>query len=469
MLNFVYDNKTTLIFGKGTQHEAGALLKPFGKKVLLHYGGGSIRRSGLYDAVTASLKAAGVEYEELGGVQPNPTLPLVYEGIRLCREHGLGLVLAVGGGSVIDSAKAIALGVPHEGDVWDLYLSKQQPQADPLPVATVLTIPAAGSESSPNTVITNEETRRKLRYGSPKLRPVFSIINPELFFTLPHHQMANGVSDMMSHIFERYFTRTLHTDLSDGLCETTLRTIMRNARILNGNLHDYDAWAEIAFSGNLAHNNLLGVGREQDWGCHAMEHELSALYHVDHGAGLAVVTPAWMKYVSPKHQGMFAQFAVKVMGVEGSFREPDALIREGISRLERFYRELGLPTTMEELNIKSGDFPLMAEQAISVRGPIGGWKTGRPGRPGHLPPGMRRPAARLTASPFLPSSCIPGRPAMQAVFPSRRDMNMHAVRLPHPAELIRDEGTAVEYKYTQAVPFPGKKRRRRLHILRRGT
>ncbi len=151
----------------------------------------------------------------------------------------------------------------------------------------------------PNTVITNEETRRKLGYGSPKLRPVFSIINPELFFTLPHHQMANGVSDMMSHIFERYFTRTLHTDLSDGLCETTLRTIMRNARILNGNLHDYDASAEIAFSGTLAHNNLLGVGREQDWGRHAMEHELSALYHVDHGAGLAVVTPAWMKYVSP--------------------------------------------------------------------------------------------------------------------------------------------------------------------------
>lgn len=292
MLNFVYDNKTTLIFGKGTHHETGTLLKPLGKKILLHYGSGSIRRSGLYDAVTASLKAAGVEYEELGGVQANPTLPLVYEGIRLCREHGLGLVLAVGGGSVIDSAKAIALGVPHEGDVWELYLSKKQPQSDPLPVATVLTIPAAGSESSPNTVITNEETRRKLGYGSPKLRPVFSIINPELFFTLPHRQMANGISDMMSHIFERYFTKTLHTDLSDSLCEATLRTIMKNARILNGNLNDYNAWAEIAFSGNIAHNNLLGVGREQDWGCHAMEHELSALYHVDHGAGLAVVTPA---------------------------------------------------------------------------------------------------------------------------------------------------------------------------------
>ena len=290
----------------------------------------------------------------------------------LCREHGLGLVLAVGGGSVIDSAKAIALGVPHEGDVWELYLSKKQPQSDPLPVATVLTIPAAGSESSPNTVITNEETRRKLGYGSPKLRPVFSIINPELFFTLPHRQMANGISDMMSHIFERYFTKTLHTDLSDSLCEATLRTIMKNARILNGNLNDYNAWAEIAFSGNIAHNNLLGVGREQDWGCHAMEHELSALYHVDHGAGLAVVTPAWMKYVSPKHQEIFVQFAVNVMGVEGSFREPSAIIREGISRLERFYRELGLPTTMEELNILPGDFPLMAEQAVSVRGPVGG-------------------------------------------------------------------------------------------------
>lgn len=372
MLNFIYDNKTTLVFGKGTQHEAGRLLKPFGKKVLLHYGGGSIKRSGLYDAVTASLKAAGVEYRELGGVQPNPTLPLVHEGIRLCREYGLGMVLAVGGGSVIDSAKAIALGVPYGGDVWELYLSKGRPEVEPLPVATVLTIPAAGSESSPNTVITNEETKRKLGYGNPQLRPVFSIINPELFFTLPRRQMANGASDMMSHIFERYFTRTLHTDLSDGLCEATLRTIMRNALLLNGNLHDYDAWAEIAFSGNIAHNNLLGVGREQDWACHAMEHELSALYHVDHGAGLAVVTPAWMKYVSPKYRDMFVQFAVNVMGVEGSYREPDSIIREGIARLEGFYKELGLPTTMEELGIRPEDFPLMAEQAISVRGPIGG-------------------------------------------------------------------------------------------------
>lgn len=372
MLNFVYDNKTALIFGKGTQHEVGARLKSLGQKVLLHYGGGSIKRSGLYADVKQCLDSVGVAYQELGGVQPNPTLPLVYEGIRLCREHGLGLILAVGGGSVIDSAKAIALGVPYAGDVWDFYLSKFQPEFSPLPVAAILTIPAAGSESSPNTVITNEESRRKLGYGTPLLRPVFSIINPELFFTLPHRQMANGVSDMMSHIFERYFTNTRHTDLSDALCEGTLRTIMKNALLLNANLHDYDAWAEIAFAGNMAHNNLLGVGREQDWACHAMEHELSALYNVDHGAGLAVVTPAWMKYISSHHVNMFMQFAVNVMGVQNFCREPEAVIAEGIARLERFYGDLGLPSCMEELGINPTDFPLMADQAIAVRGPIGG-------------------------------------------------------------------------------------------------
>ncbi|MFR7733393.1 MAG: iron-containing alcohol dehydrogenase [Collinsella sp.] len=217
---------------------------------------------------------------------------------------------------------------------------------------------------------------------------MFSIINPELFFTLPHRQMANGVSDMMSHIFERYFTRTLHTDLSDGLCEATLRTIMRNARILNGNLHDYDAWAEIAFSGNIAHNNLLGVGREQDSACHAMEHELSALYHVDHGAGLAVVTPAWMKYVSPAPGHVPSQFSLNVMRVEGSCRETETIIREGIARLEGFYRELGLPTSMEELGIRPEDFPLMAEQAISVRARRRTGKAGCGRRPKHLPAGL---------------------------------------------------------------------------------
>ncbi len=384
MLNFVYDNKTTIIFGKGTQHEVGERIKPYGKKILLHYGGGSVKKSGLYDAVTQSLKNAGVEFMELGGVQPNPTLPLVYEGISMCREHGLDMVLAVGGGSVIDSAKAIALGVPYEGDVWDLYLNKEDAPFTPLPVATVLTIPAAGSESSPNTVITNEETQRKLGYGSQKLRPVFSIINPELFFTLPHHQMANGVSDMMSHIFERYFSNTPNTDLSDALCEATLRTIMKNALILNENLHDYDAWAEIAFCGNIAHNNLLGVGREQDWACHGMEHELSALYHVAHGAGLAVVTPAWMKHIAARHKDVFLPFAENVMDEPLCYietqdngdevlitRDADEVIQLGIEKLVAFYRVLGLPTTMQELGIPTDQFTAMAEKAVQVRGALG--------------------------------------------------------------------------------------------------
>ncbi|MDO4410909.1 MAG: iron-containing alcohol dehydrogenase [Akkermansia sp.] len=371
MLNFVYDNKTELIFGKGTQHEVGQRLKVFNKKVLLHYGGGSIKRTGLYNDVVKSLKDAHVDYVELGGVQPNPVLTKVHEGIELCRKEDVGIILAVGGGSVIDSAKAIALGFGYDGDVWDFYLSKEEPTHTPLPVATILTIPAAGSESSPNTVISNEETRRKLGYGSGKLRPVFSIINPELFCTLPHHQMANGISDMMSHIFERYFTRTLHTDLSDSLCEATLRIIMKNARILNNNLYDYDAWAEIAFCGNIAHNNLLGIGREQDWACHAMEHEMSAIYHVAHGAGLSVITPAWMKYVAPKHREMFLQFAVNVMGIDGSYRSGDTLIREAILRLTNFYKELGLPVTMEELGITAQYFSRMAEQATNVDGTIG--------------------------------------------------------------------------------------------------
>ncbi len=384
MLNFIYDNKTTIVFGKDTQHEVGERIKPYAKKILLHYGGGSIKKSGLYDAVTQSLKNAGVEFMELGGVQPNPTLPLVYEGIRMCREHGLSMVLAVGGGSVIDSAKAIALGVPYEGDVWELYLNKEDVPFTPLPVATVLTIPAAGSESSPNTVITNEETQRKLGYGSQKLRPVFSIINPELFFTLPHHQMANGVSDMMSHIFERYFSNTRNTDLSDALCEATLRTIMKNALILNENMQDYNAWAEIAFCGNIAHNNLLGVGREQDWACHGMEHELSALYHVAHGAGLAVVTPAWMKHIAARHKDVFLRFAENVMDEPLCYvetqdngdevlitRDADKILQLGIEKLVAFYRTLGLPTTMQELGIPTDQFYAMAEKAVQVRGTLG--------------------------------------------------------------------------------------------------
>ncbi len=378
MLNFDYVNNTKLIFGKGRHQEIGNLLKPHTRKVLLHYGSGSIKRTGVYDAVISSLKYNKVDYAELGGVQPNPRLDLVYKGIELCRKEQIDFILAVGGGSVIDSAKAIAMGVPYEGDVWDFYLNPRKEPEQVLPVATVLTIPAAGSESSPSTVITNEEQELKLGFGSDRLRPLFSVINPELFFTLPAEQMANGVCDMMSHIFERYFTNTLKTDLIDGLCESTLNTIMRNALILKKDFQNYDAWAEIALAGNVAHNGLLGVGRAGDWACHAMEHELSAIYDVAHGAGLAVVTPAWMKYVYPTNTAMFLQFAVNVMGVKGSFREPAVLVQEAIDKLRSFFAELGLPITLAELGIDETNLQLMTKKATGLnRGkehPIGGLK-----------------------------------------------------------------------------------------------
>lgn len=377
MLNFDFYAPARIIFGKDTQQKIGKVLKPHAKKVLLHYGGGSIKKSGLYDQVIASLKENGIAYVELGGVQPNPRLGLVHQGIQLARDEGVDLILAVGGGSAIDSAKAIAMGVYLDHDVWDVY--EQQMRIDKaLPVAVVLTIPAAGSESSGDTVITNEEKSLKYGYGSPRLRPLISIMNPELFFTLPKDQVANGVADMMSHVFERYFTNTRNTDLTDGLCEAVLRTIMLNGPKVLDNPHDYDAWAEIGFSGTVAHNGLVGMGREQDWACHNMEHELSAIYDVAHGAGLAVLTPAWMRYVYKDNIDMFVQFAVNVMGVQMSYRDKDALVLEGIARLEAFFRRMGLPQTLTELGIDGSRLEEMAKKATGIafgeESPLGNFK-----------------------------------------------------------------------------------------------
>ena len=377
MLNFDFYAPARILFGRDTQKEIGALLKPHAKKILLHYGGSSIKKSGLYDTVVASLKENGLEFVELGGVVPNPRLSLVHTGIALCKKENVDLILAVGGGSAIDSAKAIAMGVYYGGDVWDIY---EQGLAieKALPVAIILTIPAAGSESSGDTVITNEEKQLKYGYGSPRLRPLLSIINPELFFTLPKNQVANGVADMMSHVFERYFTNTTHTDLTDGLCETVLRTVMKNALIVNKDPKNYEAWCEVGFGGTVAHNGLVGMGREQDWACHNMEHELSAIYDVAHGAGLAVLTPAWMQYVYKDNVNMFVQFAVNVMGVNGSYRDPDAIVQEGIARLREFFKKMGLPSTLEELGIDESKLELMAKKstgaAFGKESPIGGLK-----------------------------------------------------------------------------------------------
>jgi alcohol dehydrogenase YqhD (iron-dependent ADH family) len=365
MLNFDFWNRTRLVFGRGAETQVGEGIRPFAKKIMLHYGGGSIVRSGLYDRVVKSLSEAGVEWVELGGVAPNPRLSLVREGVNICRRENVELILAVGGGSAIDSAKAIAIGVRYDGDVWDFY-GTGKPVEKALPVATVLTIPAAGSEASVGSVITNEATSQKMACNSLAIRPVVSFVNPELFFTLPQNQIANGVSDMMSHIFERYFTNTTHTDLTDALCEGTLRTILKNAPKVYENPADYDAWCQVGFGGTVAHNDLLGMGRAQDWGCHDMEHELSAIYDVAHGAGLAVLTPAWMTYVHRENPEMFVQFAVNVMGVGGDFRDPEALILEGIARLRRFYRRMGLPQTLAELGIGEENLELMAKKATGA-------------------------------------------------------------------------------------------------------
>ncbi len=369
MLSFNYFNKTRYVYGEGEHKNIGTLLKSYTNRVLLHYGSGSVKRTGVFDAVTRSLQAAGIDYVELGGVKANPTVELVRKGIEICRAEGIGFVLAVGGGSVIDSAKGIAQGVTHAGDVWNLYTKAEKPYAEPLPVACILTLPAAGSENSPNSVLTNEATGRKLGYrGGDNMRPVLSVVDPTLFLSLPPMQMSYGACDMMCHIFERYFTNTADTDLSDELCEAAMRTILKQAGILRRDPNNVKAWGQLALAGTIAHNDLLGVGREQSWACHALEHELSAVYDVPHGGGLAVIVPAYMEKVYPHNPGIFQQWAVNVMGVTPT-RDSEAVIREGIRRLRLWYSELGLPKTMHELGIPhNADFESMAAAACHVHG-----------------------------------------------------------------------------------------------------
>ena len=364
MLNFDFQLPTRLIFGRDTRLQIGALIRPYAKKVLLHYGGGSIKKSGLYDEVVRSLTEAGVSFAELGGVVPNPRLSLVQEGVALARREGVELILAVGGGSVIDSSKAIAHGLANpELDLWSIF-ARGVPVKKSTPVACVLTIPAAGSEMSNSCVISNDETQQKYGCATECNRPLLSVIDPTLFFTLPKNQIANGVSDMMSHIFERYFSNTAHTELSDALCEGALRTLIAFGPKVYADPSDYDAWCQVALSGTLAHNNVLGLGREQDWACHKMEHELSARFDIPHGAGLAIVTPAWMRSCWRVNPARFVAFATRVMGVAP---QPDdaATIASGIAALEAFYASLGLPKRLRALGIDEASLPVMAKRAVT--------------------------------------------------------------------------------------------------------
>lgn len=362
MENFTFYSPTYFAFGKEEENNTGKYVKRFGgKKILIHYGGGSVIRSGLMDRVKASLASENIEYVELGGVMPNPRSGLVYEGIDLCRKENVDFVLAVGGGSAIDSAKAIAAGVVYDGDFWDFYKGKSVTKA--LPVATILTIAAAGSEGSPDTVITQEDGMFKRGASGEALRPVFSILNPALTQTLPPFQTACGITDIMAHLFERYFTNTTEVEVTDRLIESLLLTMVHESPRVIEDPDNYHARANIMWAGMLAHNNSCGVGRVQDWASHDIEHELSAIYDCAHGAGLAVVFPAWMTYNMKQDVNRFAQLAVRVWGCQMDFANPENTAKAGIESLKKFLKSIGMPGNFAELGAKEEDIERMAKVA----------------------------------------------------------------------------------------------------------
>lgn len=370
MDNFTFYSPTYFVFGRDEERQTGRYVKRFGgTKVLIHYGGGSVVRTGLLDRVKTSLTQEGIDFVELGGVVPNPRSGLVYRGIDLCRQQKVDFILAVGGGSVIDSAKAIAAGAVYEGDFWDFFQGKEVTKA--LPVGTVLTISAAGSEGSPNMVITKEEGMYKRGAAGEAIRPVFSIMNPALTSTLSPYQVACGAVDIMAHLLERYFTTTREVEVTDRLLEALLLTMVREAPRAVENPGNYDAQANIMWAGMMAHNNSCGVGRVQDWASHNIEHELSALYDVPHGAGLAVVFPAWMTYTMHRDVQRFAQLAVRVWGCQMDFQHPENTAKAGIAAFKQFLKSIGMPTTFQELGAREEDIDQMAYKACHGDGRSG--------------------------------------------------------------------------------------------------
>lgn len=368
MLNFEYYCPTKIIFGKGKENEVGSIVKQYGKKILLHYGGGSVIRSGLLDRVKASLDKDGIEYVELGGVQPNPRLSLINEGIKIVKDHNIDFILAVGGGSAIDSAKGIGLGSKYDGDLWDIYLRKATP-TDHTPVGVILTIPAAGSEMSTSAVITNEATMEKRGYNTVFNRPVFSILNPELIYTVPKYHLAAGIVDMFAHVVERYFTNTTNVTVTDNLCLGVMNAIYTCGSKYINDVTNYDLAAEVMWAASMAHNGILDPGRLTDWSSHNMEHSLSAYYDISHGGGLAVIIPAWMKYVYKHNPAIFAKYAEAVFGVEKQGTDEEKALL-GIQKTIEFFESLGLPTKLSAYNIDEEKFEEMAKHAC-VFGPIG--------------------------------------------------------------------------------------------------
>lgn len=368
MNNFTFYSPTEFVFGRETESRTAELVKKYGgSKVLIVYGGGSVIRSGLLARVESVLSDAGIAYVELGGIQPNPTDPKVYEGIELGRREGIDFILPVGGGSVIDTAKAIAVGIPYEGDFWDFFIGKAVPEKA-VRIGVVLTIPAAGSEGSGNSVITKLDGLKKLSLRTPEvLRPAFAVMNPELTYTLPAWQTACGITDMMAHIMERYFTNTEDTEVTDRICEGTLKAIIYEAMRVTIEPCNYGARANLMWAGMIAHNGTCGVGCEEDWSSHFLEHEVSAVYNVSHGAGLAVIFPAWLTYMAEHHAGKVAQYAARVWDVPKS-TECKAMALEGIRRFKSFLHSIGMPVTFRELGIEHPNIDLLVKKFHENKG-----------------------------------------------------------------------------------------------------
>lgn len=373
MNSFDFYSPTYFVFGRDRETEAGAYVKKFGgSRVLVLYGGQSAKRTGLLDRVNESLRSAGLASVELGGIKPNPKSDMVYEGIELCRREQVDFLLAVGGGSVIDTAKAIAAGAVYDGDFWDFFSGKAPEKA--LPVGTVLTIAASGSEGSPDAIITKADTLEKNAAEADCLRPRFSILNPALTESLPPYQTACGVTDIMAHAFERYFTNTPDVETTDRLLEGVLLAMLHEGRRVMADPHNYEARANIMWAGMVCHNDVMGVGRKQDWNSHHLEHVLSALYDCAHGAGLAVIMPAWMRYcVEHGGEKRFAQMAVRVFGCQMDFDDPKRTAMEGVNAFRAFLKDIGMPLTFAEIGADPTDIPKLEEMNHIGDGVTGGY------------------------------------------------------------------------------------------------
>ncbi|WP_449602439.1 iron-containing alcohol dehydrogenase [Paenibacillus sp. Marseille-Q9583] len=372
MRNFDFYNPTKLIFGQGTLEALKTEVPKYGKNVLLMYGGGSIKRSGLYDKVMAELSAIDAVVTELSGVEPNPRLSTVHKGVELCHEHNIDLILAVGGGSVLDCAKAVAVGAKYEGDMWD-FVERKAAAQDALPLGTVLTMAATGSEMNSGSVITNEVTKEKMGWGSIHAFPAFSILDPENTFTLPRDQTVYGMVDIMSHVLEHYFHTDGNTPVQDGFCETLLRTVIETAPKLIEDLNNYELRETIMYCGTMALNGMVSMGFAGDWATHNIEHAVSAVYDIPHGGGLAILFPQWMKYNIDTDPARFRKLAVNVFGVDPAGKNDKEIGLEGIEALRSFWDSIGAPKTLADYDIDDSEIGSMADKAVRF-GPFGNFR-----------------------------------------------------------------------------------------------